>query len=90
VVDRIQEVIEAKLTPTQDLFIPVLSTVYPGLNYQSSPFYPTPYPTVSPPQVGYGVVNAPPISYQVSNTLQVGYSSVSAPQVSIVILRNVS
>jgi len=90
VVDRIQGVIEAKLTPTQPSPILVLSAVYPDLNYQSSPFYPTPYPTVSPPQVGYGVVNAPAISYQVSNAPQVGYNILSAPQKSNVIPRNIS
>jgi len=90
VVDRIQGVIEAKLAPTQPSPIPVLSTVYPGLNYQSPSFYPTPYPIASPPQVGYGVVNAPPISYQVSNAPQVGYNVVIAPQGNNVIPRNIS
>jgi len=78
-VNRIQGVIEAKLIPPpQPSPIPVLSTVYPGLNYQSPLFYPTPYTTISPPQVGYGVVNVPPMSYQVSNTPQVGYNDVGA------------
>jgi len=62
VVDRIQGVIEAKLTPIQAPSIPVLPTAYPGLNYQSSPFYSTPYPTVSPPQIGYNIVNTPQLS----------------------------
>jgi len=89
-VDRIQGVIEAKLTSTQAPSTPVLSTVYPGLNYQSSPFYPTPYPTKSPSQVGYSVVKAPPLGYQVTNTSQVGYNIVSAPQLSNIIPRIVS
>jgi len=45
---------------------------------------------VSPPQVGYNVVIAPQLGYQVPNTLQVGYNIVSAPQVSNIIPRNVS
>jgi len=45
---------------------------------------------VSPQQVGYGVVNAPPISYQVSNTPQVGYNIVSTPQGSNASPRNIS
>jgi len=80
VVDRIQGVIEAKLTPPQLSTIPVLSTVYPSLNYQSPSFYPSLYNNVSPPQVGFQVASAP----------QVGYNVISAPQANTAGLRNVS
>jgi len=42
VAGRIQEVIEAKLTPTQYSPTSILSQAYPGLNYQANPFCPSP------------------------------------------------
>jgi len=90
VADRIQEVIEAKLTSPPTPYVPVLPTAYPGPNYSSPTVYNTPYPTVSPPQVGYNVVNAPQSGYQVANTPQVGYNIVNAPQSSKIAPRNVS
>jgi len=53
VVDRIQGVIEAKLTPPQPTSSPVFTTAYPGINYQTPTFYPGPYTGISPNLVGY-------------------------------------
>jgi len=47
VVDRIQGVIEAKLTPSQPTPISVLSPAYPGFSYQSLSFYPSHYTNIS-------------------------------------------
>jgi len=54
-----KELSKLKLTTPQPSPILVLSTVYPGLNYLSPPFYPSPYTHVSPPQVGYNLASAP-------------------------------
>jgi len=47
VVERIQGVIEAKLTPAQTPPISVLSSAYSGLSYQAPSFYTAVYPNVS-------------------------------------------
>jgi len=92
VAERIQGVIESKLTSPPASYVPVLTTAYPGLNYSSPTYYPTPYPNANTPQihVGYNIVNTPQSGYQVSNTSQVGYNIVSTPQGSNVIPRIVS
>jgi len=76
VVDRMQGVIEAKLTPPWPSSIPVLSKVFPGANFQSPPFYPTPYKNVSPLQVGYSVKNVPQVGYRVAIGLQPSPASI--------------
>jgi len=63
VCERIQGVIQAKLTPAHTLqeevgqgstfLVTTIFFVNSGLNYQALPFYPVPYPTMSPPQVVY-------------------------------------
>jgi len=75
VVERIQGVIEAKLSPAQPPPVTAIHSPYPGLNYQASPFYPVPYPTVSPPQVVY----ASPNVSQPANTVQRNTSGDAKP-----------
>jgi len=62
VVERIQGVNEAKLTPTTYFPTPILSSAYPCFSYQAAPFYPAPYANVSIPQVGYIVASIPQAS----------------------------
>jgi len=59
VVDRIQGVIEAKLTNIPYSPTPVLSSAYPCLIYQAPPFYPAPYANGPLQQVGYNVASIP-------------------------------
>jgi len=59
VVERIQGVLEAKLTPTPYSSTPILSSAYPGLSYQATTFYPALYVYAPLPEVGYNVVSVP-------------------------------
>jgi len=90
VADRIQGVIESKLTFPPIPYIPVLPTAYPGFNYSTPTYYPTPYTNANTPQVGYNIIHTPQSGYQVrNNTPQVGCNIVNTPQGNI-IPRNVS
>jgi len=59
VAERIEGVIESKLTSPTAPYIPVLPTAYPGLNYSAPTYYHTTYSNVPTPQVGYNIVNTP-------------------------------
>jgi len=59
VVERIQGVIEAKLTPTQYSSNPILSSAYAGLSYEAFPFYPATYANVSLPQATHNIASVP-------------------------------
>jgi len=81
VVERIQGIIEAKLTPTIYSPTPILSAAYPGLNYQANPFCPTPYANVAIPQVGYNVASIPQVGYNAASIPQPSVASVPQPSV---------
>jgi len=59
VVEKIQGVMEAKLTPAQPPPVTVLPGAYPGLSYQASSFYPVPYAKVYLPQAAYANSSVP-------------------------------
>jgi len=59
VVEKIQGMIEAKLTPAQPPPITTIYSAYPGLSYQFFPNQPRIYSTVSPPPVVYVNPNPP-------------------------------
>jgi len=70
VVEKIQRVIEAKLTPAQPFPNPILSSAYPGLSYQAPSFYPAPYANVSLPQAAYAFASVPQPYEMLANLLQ--------------------